>query len=106
MQFGNAFFSCDCLLLAPIYPAREEPLPGVSSKLIADAAIQSGHHNVVLIENNADIVPKTLSLLEEDDILITMGAGNVWQYGEEILAELKKSVDKNTKPKKVSDLET
>lgn len=106
VQFGNAFFSCDCLLLAPIYPAREEPLPGVSSKLIADAAIQSGHHNVVLIENNADIVPKTLSLLEEDDILITMGAGNVWQYGEEILAELKKSVDKNTKPKKVSDLET
>ncbi len=106
VQFGNAFFSCDCLLLAPIYPAREAPLPGVSSKLIADAAIQSGHHNVVLIENNSDIVAQTLSLLEPDDILITMGAGNIWQYGEEILAELNKSVDKNTKPKKLSNLET
>jgi len=106
VQFGNAFSSCDCLILAPIYPAREEPIPGVSSKLIADIAVQSGHLDVVLIENNADIVPKTLSLLKEDDILITMGAGNVWQYGEEILANLKKPVDKNIKPKKVRNLET
>jgi UDP-N-acetylmuramate--alanine ligase len=106
VQFGNAFSSCDCLILAPIYPAREEPIPGVSSKLIADIAVQSGHLDVVLIENNADIVPKTLSLLKEDDILITMGAGNVWQYGEEILAKLKKPVDKNIKPKKVRNLET
>jgi len=106
VQFGNAFSSCDCLILAPIYPAREEPIPGVSSKLIADIAVQSGHLDVVLIENDADIVPKTLSLLKEDDILITMGAGNVWQYGEEILAKLKKPVDKNIKPKKVRNLET
>ena len=106
VQFGNAFSSCDCLILAPIYPAREEPIPGVSSKLIAKIAVQSGHPDVVLIENNADIVPKTLSLLKEDDILITMGAGNVWQYGEEILANLKKPVDKNIKPKKVRNLET
>lgn len=106
VQFGNAFSSCDCLILAPIYPAREEPIPGVSSKLIADIAVQSGHPDVVLIENDADIVPKTLSLLKKDDILITMGAGNVWQYGEEILAKLKKPVDKNIKPKKVRNLET
>ncbi|HOR03210.1 MAG TPA: UDP-N-acetylmuramate--L-alanine ligase [Candidatus Syntrophosphaera sp.] len=106
VQFGNAFSSCDCLILAPIYPAREEPIPGVSSKLIADIAVQSGHPDVVLIENDADIVPKTLSLLKKDDILITMGAGNIWQYGEEILAKLKKPVDKNIKPKKVRNLET
>lgn len=106
VQFGNAFSSCDCLILAPIYPAREEPIPGVSSKLIADIAVQSGHPDVVLIENNADIVPKTLSLLKKDDILITMGAGNIWQYGEEILAKLKKPVDKNIKPKKVRNLES
>ncbi len=105
-QFGKAFFSCDCLLLAPIYPARENPIPGVSAKLIADAAVQSGHHNVTLIESNADIVAQTISILQPDDILITMGAGNVWQYGEEILAQLQKPVDKNSKAKKRSNLET
>ncbi|HQO17636.1 MAG TPA: UDP-N-acetylmuramate--L-alanine ligase [Candidatus Cloacimonas sp.] len=94
-QFGKSFFSCDCLILAPIYPAREQPIPGVTSKLIADAAIQSGHHNVHLIEANSEIVSQTLSLLKEGDILITMGAGNIWQYGEEILRELKNYVDTN-----------
>ncbi len=105
-QFGKAFFSCDCLILAPIYPAREQALPGVTSKLIADEAIQSGHHNVVLLENNSEITTQTLSLLRPGDILITMGAGNIWQYGEEILAELQKQVDKNNKVKNRSNLET
>jgi len=74
--------------------------------MIADAAIQSGHHNILLIEDNAQIVPQTLALLEPGDILVTMGAGNIWQSGEEILAELKKAVDKNTKAKNIRHLET
>jgi UDP-N-acetylmuramate--alanine ligase len=87
-DFGRAFFSCDVLILAPIYPAREQPIPGISSKLIADAAIQSGHHNVTCLEDNSQIVETTLNLLQKDDIVITMGAGNVWQYGEEIIKHL------------------
>ena len=90
-EFAKAFFSCDSLILAPIYPARETPIPGVSSQLIADAAIQSGHHNIICLDNNADIVPETLAKLEPGDILITMGAGNIWQYGEEILARLREN---------------
>jgi len=42
-------------------------------------------------------VSKTLALLKEGDILITMGAGNIWQYGEEILRQLKNYVDTNHK---------
>lgn len=103
-KFGKAFFSCDCLILTPIYPARELPIPGVSSQLIADAAIQSGHHNVHMIQENTDIVQATIDLLEPGDILITIGAGNIWQYGEQILAELQKSVDIIGKAKKSSNL--
>ncbi|MDD5316408.1 MAG: UDP-N-acetylmuramate--L-alanine ligase [Candidatus Cloacimonetes bacterium] len=96
-KFGKAFFSCDCLILAPIYPARELPIPGISSKLIADVAIQSGHHQVHTIADKDQIVDETIALLKEGDILITIGAGNVWQYGEEILNKLKISVDTNSK---------
>ncbi len=103
-KFGKAFFSCDCLILAPIYPAREKPITGVSSKLIADVAIQSGHHEVHVIQHNDNIVQETLDLLEPEDILITLGAGNIWQYGEQILQELKKSVDTNSKDQKSSNL--
>lgn len=103
-KFGKAFFSCDCLVLAPIYPARELPITGISSKLIADVAIQSGHHNVHTIQDNASIVRDTIKLLQPGDILITIGAGNIWQYGEEILAELKKGIDTNSKAQKSSNL--
>lgn len=89
-EFGNSFFSCDQLILAPIYPARETPIEGIDSKLIADIAIQSGHRGVTCIDANENIVTQTLSILQPGDILVTMGAGNIWQYGEEILAELKK----------------
>jgi len=88
-EFGNSFFHCDQLLLAPIYPAREAPIEGVSSKLIADVAIGCGHRGVNLIESNEKIVETTLAILQPGDILVTMGAGNIWQYGEEILAFLK-----------------
>lgn len=103
-KFGKAFYSCDCLILAPIYPAREKPIPGIDSKLIADVAIQSGHRQVHVIEDNDRIVQDTMALLEPGDILITIGAGNIWQYGERILAELKKTIDTNSKAKKSSNL--
>jgi len=89
-QFGKAFFSCDVLILAPIYPAREQAIPGISSKLIADAAIQSGHHNVICLDDNDQIVKTALKTIKKDDILITMGAGNIWQFGEEIIKKLKR----------------
>lgn len=99
-KFGKAFFSCDTLVIAPIYPAREKPIPNVSSKLIADEAIQSGHKMVRLIEDNASIVSETLSILQPGDLLVTIGAGNIWQYGEEIIEELKKRVDTNSRKQK------
>ncbi len=105
-EFGRAFFACDLLIMAPIYPAREAPIPGVDAKLISDAAIQSGHHSVHLLENNDEIVADTVKLLQPDDILITMGAGNIWRYGEEILDVLQKSIDTNAKPKNNSKLES
>lgn len=104
-EFGNSFFSCDQLILAPIYPAREEPIPGISSKLIADVAVQSGHHGVICIESNSDIVTQTMAILKPDDILVTMGAGNIWQYGEEILSALQKNIDTNSKSEILSNLE-
>jgi UDP-N-acetylmuramate--alanine ligase len=88
-EFGRAFFSCDNLILAPIYPAREQPIPGVTSKLIADAAIQCGHHHVTCLDDNSQIVQTALDIIQTGDIVITMGAGNIWQFGEEIINRLR-----------------
>jgi UDP-N-acetylmuramate--alanine ligase len=88
-EFGRSFFESDLLIITPIYPAREKPISGVTGKLIADAAIQSGHKDVLFIDDNDKIVEKLKEIVKEGDILITMGAGNIYQYGEELLGVLK-----------------
>jgi len=84
-SFGRSFFQADCLIVAPIFPAREEPIEGVTGKLIADSAVQSGHHNVHFAETNEEILPLIKSIAKEGDLVITMGAGNIYQYGEQLL---------------------
>jgi len=85
-DFGRAFFSCDKLLIAPIYPARELPIPGVTGELIAEAAKHSGHKNVTYIDNEDEIVERVIETLEEGDIFITMGAGRVYEFGEMVIS--------------------
>jgi UDP-N-acetylmuramate--alanine ligase len=84
-EFGRAFYHADLLVVAPIYPAREKPIEGITGKLIADAAIQYGHHYVEYISENEDILTKLDDLLKPGDILITIGAGDIYKYGKEYL---------------------
>ncbi|PID30157.1 MAG: UDP-N-acetylmuramate--L-alanine ligase [Candidatus Cloacimonadota bacterium] len=86
--FGRSFFHADFLFVAPIYPAREAPIEGVTGKLISDAAINSGHRNVEFIEKNEIIVDTVISELKPGDVLITVGAGDIYKYGEKIMEKL------------------
>ncbi|MBN2461415.1 MAG: UDP-N-acetylmuramate--L-alanine ligase [Candidatus Cloacimonetes bacterium] len=87
IEFGRSFYQSDVLIVTPIYPAREKPLPGITGKLIADAAIQSGHKHVHYVDNNNSIVLKINAVVKEGDILITMGAGTIYKYGEAFLQQ-------------------
>ena len=84
-EFGRAFFQADQLLVAPIYPARELPIPGVTGQLISDAAIQSGHKNARYIENNENIISAIEEVIQPGDIVITLGAGTIYKFGEELI---------------------
>ncbi|MDA3813918.1 MAG: UDP-N-acetylmuramate--L-alanine ligase [Candidatus Cloacimonetes bacterium] len=86
-DFGRSFFQSDVLLITPIFPAREKPIPGVSGKLISDAAIQSGHKNVHYIKSNDEILKSIKEVTKPGDILITMGAGSIYKFGENFLNE-------------------
>lgn len=91
-DFGRSFFYSDLLIITPIYPAREKPIPGVTGELIAKAAIKSGHKNVVYIDSNENIVDKIAPLIQSNDCIVTLGAGNIYKYGEELIEKLKKGV--------------
>jgi len=88
-EFGRSFFQSDTLIVTPIFPAREQPIEGVNGKLISDAAISFGHKDVHYVESNDDIVAKITELSQEGDIVLTLGAGNIYRFGEEFLLNLK-----------------
>lgn len=84
--FAESFCDADVLVITDVYPAREAPIEGVSGALIADAARLTGHKHVYYVPNPTD-VKKTLSeVLTTGDIVLTMGAGDIWKVGMELLA--------------------
>ena len=89
-EFGRAFFHADLLVVTDVYPAREEPIQGVSGELIVNAAKSFGHKSVQYVPDKEDVPEHLLSVVQPGDIVITMGAGDIWKYGEEFIARWKK----------------
>lgn len=83
-DFGASFDDADVLIITDVYPAREKPIEGVSGKLIADAATQYGHKNVIYIPDKDLALPQIKSIIKDGDIVITMGAGDVWKIANQI----------------------
>lgn len=84
-EFGKAFLLADVLVVTDVYPAREEPIQGVTGELIANAAKQYGHKDVHYVPDKREIPEVLKRLVRNNDIVITMGAGDIWKYGEAFL---------------------
>jgi UDP-N-acetylmuramate--alanine ligase len=84
-EFGEALHTADHVVLAKIYPAREQDIYGVSSQDVADEVKKFGT-DVVYIDNFSDICDYLYSHCVEGDLLITMGAGNVTTIGPSLLS--------------------
>ncbi|MDA3862074.1 MAG: UDP-N-acetylmuramate--L-alanine ligase [Melioribacteraceae bacterium] len=92
-EFGRAFLNSDVFICTDVYPAREEKMEGISGELIANAAKSFGHKNVIYLENKQDIASTLLKLVKDDDIIVTLGAGDIWKYGENFIEEYKSKRD-------------
>jgi UDP-N-acetylmuramate--alanine ligase len=89
-DFGRAFFDADILVVTDIYPAREDPIPGITGELVAESARSFGHRQVVYIPSKEEVPEYLKSIVREGDLVITMGAGDIWQVGESLMTMLKK----------------
>ncbi|MEK6572093.1 MAG: UDP-N-acetylmuramate--L-alanine ligase, partial [Bacteroidota bacterium] len=88
-DFGRAFFNADVLIVTDVYPAREEPIPGVTGELIVDAARQFGHKAVQYLRDKKEVPNFLMKIKKQGDIILTMGAGDIWKYGEEFVMQLR-----------------
>ena len=84
-DFGRSFMQSDHLVVTDVYGARELPIEGVSGRLIADAARDFGHRKVTY-HTDLETLPALLKeITTEGDLVVTLGAGNIWKTGEALL---------------------
>jgi len=84
-QFGSSFLQSDILVVTDIYGAREQPVPGVSGELVAQAARGHGHHQVIYHPDKSTLAETLFNLSRPGDILLTMGAGDIYRVGDQIM---------------------
>ncbi len=85
-QFITAFSDADKVIITDIYAASEKPIPGITGKLIADGIKDK---EVEYIKRKEKIPEHLLKEIKEGDIILTLGAGDIYTAGKEILARLK-----------------
>ncbi|MFM9536182.1 UDP-N-acetylmuramate--L-alanine ligase [Streptomyces turgidiscabies] len=86
-EMGQALALADASVVLDIYPAREDPVPGVTSALIIDAARAAGA-DVTALSDKAEVPETVAGMAKPGDLVLTMGAGDVTDLGPRILDRL------------------
>jgi UDP-N-acetylmuramate--alanine ligase len=84
-EFARAFNRADHLLVTEIYSAGEDPLPGVSAAKLAQAIRLHGHRDVTFVPELAGAVEHLQNWVQDGDMVLTLGAGDVAWVGRELL---------------------
>ena len=87
-EFGAAFDEADVLILTDIYSAGEAPIDGVDGRLIVREVKAHNGKDAVYIEDWQKIADYLETHHEEGDLIITMGAGNIYEVGEDLARRL------------------
>lgn len=89
-EFAAALAAADDVVVTAIYGAREDPRPGVTSSLITDAMAEQGHAaRARYVPDRLEAAKTAAALARPGDIVLTVGAGDVTDLAEPILAELR-----------------
>ncbi len=90
-DFISAFDDTDVLYLLEVYPAGEEVIDGVSGRRLYDALRARGHLNVHYLNNDEEPALRLMRETKHGDLVITLGAGDVYRIGENLLAGLSRA---------------
>ncbi|MEE9166777.1 MAG: UDP-N-acetylmuramate--L-alanine ligase [Candidatus Neomarinimicrobiota bacterium] len=89
-DFARSLMMSDVAIVTDIYPAREELIQGVSGEMIVDSAKAMGHREISWIKEKADVVRTLADIAKAGDLVITLGAGDIWQVCDEFVKLLQK----------------
>src|SRR5690349_11330685 len=86
---GRALAAADVVVVAPIYAAREQPMPGVSAELVARGATRAGA-TTVAVRDRANLTDRVAETVRTGDVVFTLGAGDITRVGPELIERLGK----------------
>lgn len=84
-DFATSFNEADLLFVSEVYPAGEEPLPGIGGERLAEAVRACGHRDVSFVSDRKELAKALADRLREGDLVITLGAGDISQTPAELL---------------------
>ena len=90
-EFSKSFSNTDVLIVTAIYGAGETPIEGVTGENLAHAIQARGHQHVIYISDKDRIVDTLMPKIQPNDIVITAGAGDIWQVGRDLLKRLQRN---------------
>jgi UDP-N-acetylmuramate--alanine ligase len=83
--FEDSFADADEVFITDIYPAGERPIPGVDGELVYRAVRRGGHARVSYLADRASLRSAVEENIRPGDLVLTLGAGDIWKLGEELL---------------------
>ena len=83
-DFSRVLSQTDCLMILDVYPAGEKQIAGADSRSLCRAIRLRGRVDPIFIENNEDVFDIVSGLLQDDDLLLTLGAGDIGAMSKEI----------------------
>ena len=88
-EFVSSLSAADIVYVTDIYKAREEPIPGVSANTIVEKIIQNGHKQAYFLSDKEGLLTDIPQKVTEGDVVILMGAGDIWEYAPKLVKVLK-----------------
>ena len=85
-EFATSFNEADVLFVTEIYAASEEKIDGITGEWLAERIRSSGHHNVFFAPTKEEVVDRILKMVQPGDMVVTLGAGDIYKLGERLAA--------------------
>jgi UDP-N-acetylmuramate--alanine ligase len=87
-EFATAFRDADSVLVLDIYPASEPPIPGITGELLANRITEPGGQEALYVSSFAEASTLAIEGAKPGDMILTLGAGSIWQLGLQVLEQL------------------
>jgi UDP-N-acetylmuramate--alanine ligase len=91
-ELGQSLQAADVIVLTDVYAAGESPIPGVTGKLVVDAASEAAPgKRIVYLPRRSEVAPFLAREIRDGDLVLTLGAGDITMVGDETLERLREA---------------